>query len=56
MTIDINDVLKKEINDEYRLMKTIDELDVDEVSKLNIRERTYDQYQHIKQLIELENT
>ena len=53
--IDIESILKKEIDKQIDLKNLINESDLDQSSKQWVLERTYNQYNRIHQLIELEN-
>jgi hypothetical protein len=50
----LNEILNEQIKQEHLLLKTIDELQLDDVSKLQIRERTYAEYRRYKALIEMD--
>ena len=53
--IDIESILKKEIDKQIDLKNLINESDLDQSSKQWVLERTYNEYNRIHQLIELEN-
>jgi len=53
--IDIQTILKKEIDKQIGLKNLINESDLDQSSKQWVLERTYNEYNRIHQLIELEN-
>ena len=53
--IDIQAILKKEIDKQIDLKNLINESDLDQSSKQWVLERTYNEYNRIHQLIELEN-
>ena len=53
--IDIRTILKKEIDKQIGLKNLINESDLDQSSKQWVLERTYNEYNRIHQLIELEN-
>jgi len=53
--IDIQTILKKEIDKQIDLKNLINESDIDQSSKQWVLERTYNEYNRIHQLIELEN-
>jgi len=55
MDININDLLKVEIKREKQFIEALDDLQLDEQSKREIRERTYHSYKSIQQDLELEN-
>lgn len=53
--IDIQTILKNEIEKHLDLKNLINESDLDQSSKQWVLERTYNEYNRIHQLIELEN-
>ena len=53
--IDIQAILEKEIDKQIGLKNLINESDLDQSSKQWVLERTYNEYNRIHQLIELEN-
>jgi hypothetical protein len=53
--IDIQTILKNEIEKQIDLKNLINESDLDQSSKQWVLERTYNEYNRIHQLIELEN-
>lgn len=53
MDIDIHNILKREIDREIKIINEIDNFDLDEQSKQNIRERTYDTYRSVQRDVEL---
>ena len=53
--MDINDILDVEIKRELQMREALNELQLDELSKREIRERTYALYKSIQQNLELEN-
>ena len=53
--IDIQTILKKEIDKQIGLKNLINESDLDQSSKQWVLERSYNEYNRIHQLIELEN-
>lgn len=53
MSIDLQSILKREIDREQSIIDEIDNLDLDEQSKQNIRERTYDTYRSVQRDVEL---
>ena len=53
--IDIQTILKNEIEKQIDLKNLINESDIDQSSKQWVLERTYNEYNRIHQLIELEN-
>ena len=55
MDININDILQVEIKRERQFIEALNELQLDEQSKWEVRQRTYQSYKSIQQDIELEN-
>ena len=51
----LKDLLSKEINNETRMLDQLDQLDLDDISKENIRLRTYNQYRELSFIREMEN-
>ena len=51
----LKDLLEREINNETWMLDELDQLDLDDISKENIRLRTYDRYKEVSLLNELEN-
>ena len=51
----LKDLLEREIDNETRMLRKLDHLNLDEISKENIRLRTYDRYKEVSLLNELEN-
>ena len=51
----IKDLLEREINSETRMLDQLDQLDLDDISKENIRLRTYNQYRELSFIREMEN-
>ena len=51
----LNDLLEREINNETRMLDELDQLDLDDISKENIRFRTYNQYRELSFIREMEN-
>ena len=51
----LKDLLEREINNETRMLDELDQLDLDDISKENIRFRTYNQYRELSFIRELEN-
>lgn len=49
------DLLEREINNETRMLDQLDQLDLDDISKENIRLRTYNQYRELSFIREMEN-
>lgn len=51
----LKDLLDREINNETRMLDELDQLDLDDISKENIRFRTYNQYRELSLIREMEN-
>ena len=51
----LKDLLSQEINNETRMLDQLDQLDLDDISKENIRFRTYNQYRELSFIREMEN-
>ena len=51
----LKDLLEREINNETRILDELDQLDLDDISKENIRFRTYNQYRELSLIREMEN-
>ena len=51
----LEDLLSQEINNETRMLDQLDQLDLDDISKENIRLRTYNQYRELSFIREMEN-
>ncbi|MDC3393166.1 hypothetical protein OAW26_02480 [Luminiphilus sp.] len=51
----LKDLLEREINNETRMLDQLDQLDLDDISKENIRFRTYNQYRELSFIREMEN-
>lgn len=51
----LKDLLSQEINNETRMLDQLDQLDLDDISKENIRLRTYNQYRELSFIREMEN-
>ena len=51
----LKDLLEREINSETRMLDQLDQLDLDDISKENIRFRTYNQYRELSFIREMEN-
>lgn len=51
----LKDLLEREINNETRMLDQLDQLDLDDISKENIRLRTYNQYKELSFIREMEN-
>jgi len=54
MSIDIGEVFVNELAREIRMLERIKSANLDETSKRQIRQRTYDQYNFYKSLLDLE--
>ena len=54
MSIDIDAVFVSELEREIRMLERIKSANLDETSKRQIRQRTYDQYNFYKSLLDLE--
>ena len=55
MSIDIDKVFVSELERETSMLEKIKSANLDDLSKQEIRQRTYNEYNRIHQLIELEN-
>ena len=51
----LKDLVEREINNETRMLDELDQLDLDDISKENIRFRTYNQYRELSFIREMEN-
>ena len=51
----LEDLLSQEITNETRMLDQLDQLDLDDISKENIRFRTYTQYRELSFIREMEN-
>ena len=51
----LKDLLQMEINNETRMLDELDQLDLGDISKENIRFRTYNQYRELCLITEMEN-
>jgi len=56
MTIDIEQCLNNEIHREQTILSLLNETDLDSLSKDQIRKRTYQEYDRLNHLLELELT
>jgi hypothetical protein len=54
MSIDIDGVFASELEREISMLEKIKSTNLDETSKRQIRQRTYDQYNYYKSLLDLE--
>lgn len=55
MEININDILQVEIKREQQIIEGLNNLQLDDQSKQEIRERTYNTYKAVQQKIQLHN-
>ena len=53
MRQDIKQILETEISLEKEILKEIDQLDLDDISKEQIRQRTYNTYKSVQNELEL---
>lgn len=51
----LKELLHREINNETRMLDELDQLNLDDISKENIRLRTYNQYKELSFIREMEN-
>ena len=51
----LTNLFQSEIDNETRMLEKLDQLNLDDISKENIRLRTYDRYKEVSLLSELEN-
>ena len=54
MSIDIDKVLAMELEREIKMLEKIKSANLDDTSKRQLRQRTYDQYYYYKSLLDLE--
>ena len=54
MSIDIDEVFVNELAREIRMLERIKSANLDDLSKQEIRQRTYDQYNYYKSILDLE--
>lgn len=55
MSIDITDIIKREIEKEQTFLSQLNQIDeLDDLSKQEIRFRFYDTYRHLQRQLELE--
>ena len=54
MSIDIDEVFVMELEREIKMLEKIKSANLDETSKRQIRQRTHDQYNYYKSLLDLE--
>ena len=55
MSVNIKDILQVEIKREQQIIEGLNDLQLDDLSKQEIRERTYTTYKAVQQEIELDN-
>jgi hypothetical protein len=55
MSVNIKDILQVEIKREQQIIEGLNNLQLDDLSKQEIRERTYNTYKAVQQEIELDN-
>ena len=55
MSIDIDEVFVMELEREIKMLEKIKSANLDETSKRQVRQRSYDQYNYYKSLLDLEN-
>ena len=55
MSVNIKDILNLEVKREQQIISGLNELNLDDLSKQEIRERTYTTYKAVQQEIELDN-
>jgi len=55
MSVNIKDILQVEIKREQQIIEGLNDLQLDDLSKQEIRERTYNTYKAVQQEIELDN-
>ena len=54
MSIDIDEVVVNELERELKMLERIKSANLDDTSKRQIRQRSYDQYNYYKSLLDLE--
>ena len=54
MSIDIDEVFVSELEREIKMLESLKSANLDETSKRQIRQRSYDQYNYYKSLLDLE--
>jgi hypothetical protein len=54
MSIDIDEVAVSELERELKMLERIKSANLDDTSKRQIRQRSYDQYNYYKSLLDLE--
>ena len=55
MSVNIKDILNLEVKREQQIISGLNELNLDDLSKQEIRERTYNTYKAVQHEIELDN-
>ena len=55
MSVNIKDILHLEVKREQQIISGLNDLQLDDLSKQEIRERTYNPYKAVQQEIELDN-
>ena len=55
MSVNIKDILNLEFKREQQIISGLNDLQLDDLSKQEIRERTYNTYKAVQQEIELDN-
>ena len=55
MSVNIKDILQVEIKREQQIIEGLNNLQLDDLSKQEIRERTYNTYKAVQREIELDN-
>ena len=53
MSVNIKEILETEIAREKEILKGLDQLDLDDISKEQIRQRTYNTYKSVQNELEL---
>ena len=54
MSVNIKDILNLEVKREQQIIVGLNDLQLDDLSKQEIRQRSYDQYNYYKSLLDLE--
>ena len=55
MSVNIKDILNLEVKREQQIIEGLNNLQLDDLSKQEIRERTYNTYKAVQQEIQLDN-
>ena len=55
MSVNIKDILNLEVKREQQIISGLNDLQLDDLSKQEIRERTYNTYKAVQQKIQLHN-